>query len=268
MTAHPATMDEFEAIMQAAVDAGLPGSPQFNAGAEGGMVFPLQLIMASYGDPAAINDWIFQQPGATIDSPELVAAAERLNSWIERGFFADDINAIGYSDMMGRFLDGEGLFIFNGDWESGTFDSQSPGEFGFFPMPPVTAGGRHGAMSTPLTFGIAARAANPGCAAYFFNWVATNEAARTLAIEIGGSIPMGTADAFLPPVDADSVTGMTLAAGPTIAGHSGAMDFIANATPLIYAESWTPNIQLVAVGQLSAADLLANVQADYLNEIG
>lgn len=268
MTEPPATLADLDDAMQKAKDAGITPMAQFNGGATGGLAFPLQGLMASYGEPSEINAWTFQQPDATIDTPANVEAAEHLQKWVEAGYFADDVNSLDYSMMMSRFIDGESLFIFNGDWESGNLDTQMPGKVGFFLVPPVEDGGKVGAMSAPLTYGISARAENPECAAFFLDWVATNDEARTIAVEIGGSHPMGPADAFMPEVDADSVTAQTLAAGATIGEDDGAMEFIANATGAIYAKSWTPNLQKLVAGETDGASLLQAVQSDYESEIG
>ncbi|ADG76244.1 extracellular solute-binding protein family 1 [Cellulomonas flavigena DSM 20109] len=267
ITEPPATLAELDDMMQKAKDAGITPSDQFNGGATGGLAFPLQLLMASYGSVDPINDWTFQKPGARIDTEDNIKAAEHLKKWIDAGYFADDINSLDYSQMMGRFIDGKSLLIFNGDWESGNLDTQMAGKAGFFLMPPLEEGGKVGAMSAPLTFGISSKAENPECAAFFFDWIATNDEARTIAVEIGGSHPMGPADAFMPEVDADSVTGQTLAAGATIADDNGAMEFIANATGAIYAKSWTPNLQKLAAGEQTAEGLLTAVQADYENDV-
>lgn len=264
----PATLDEFDGYMQAALDAGITPSAQFNGGATGGLAFPLQGLMASYGDPAEINSWIYQHGDATIDTPTNLEATEHLKSWIDAGFFADDINSLDYSQTMARFIDGDNLFLFTGDWESGTLDSQMPGNVGFFLVPPVEEGGEVGAMSAPLTYGIGNGAANADCAAFFLDWVATNDDARTIAVEVGGSHPMGPVDAFMPEIDPESVTAQTLAAGATIGEDDGAMDFIANATGAIYARGWTPNLQKLVAGEQDPAGLLADVQASYEAEIG
>lgn len=268
MTEPPATLAEFDAYLQAANDAGLTPVAQFNGGATGGLAFPLQALMASYGDPAEINDWIYQQPDTTIDTESNLQATEHLKSWIEAGYFADDINSMDYAMMMSRFIEGTSVFIFDGDWESGNLDTQMPGNVGFFLMPPVEEGGSFGAMSAPLTYGISANAANPDCAAFFLDWVATNDAARTIAVEIGGSHPMGAADAFMPAVEEGTVTAETLAAGAAIGEQDGAMDFIANATGSIYAKGWTPNLQKLFGGEIDPAGLLAAVQTEYETEIG
>lgn len=268
MTEPPKTLDELDAALQAAKDASLVPIAQFNGGATGGLAFPLQALMASYGDPAAINQWIFQQPGATIDTPENLAAAEHLQRWIDAGYFSEDANSMDYAQMMSRFIGGESLFMFNGDWESGNLDSQMPGNAGFFLMPPLEEGGQIGAMSAPLTYGIAATAEHPDCAAFFLDWTATNDEARTIAVEVGGSHPMGPADAFMPPVEEGSTTEATLAAGATLSEANGAMDFIANATGAIYAQSWTPNLQKMVAGEQTPAGMLESVQADYESQVG
>jgi len=264
----PETLEELDAALRAAEEAGLTPMAQFNGGATGGFAFPLQALMAAYGPPADINEWIYQQPDATIDTPTNLAAAEHLQRWVEAGYFAEDVNSLDYSAMMSRFIEGDSVFIFNGNWEAGTLDRDMAGNAGFFLMPPAEAGGARASMSAPLTYGISAKAANPDCAAFFFDWAATDEQARTIGVEVGGSTPMGPAGGYLPPIEEGTVTGETLAAGTQVTADNGAMDFIANATGSIYAKSWTPNLQKLAAGQQDAAGMLAAVQADYENEIG
>ena len=267
MTQPPATLAELDTVLQKAKDAGLTPINQFNGGATGGLAFPLQNLMAAYGDPAAINDWIFQKPGATIDTPSNLQATQHLEKWIKAGYFASDINSQDYATMMSRFIGGKALFIFDGDWESGNLDKQMAGNAGFFLMPPRAPGGKQAAMSAPLTYGISAKAPHADCAAYFLNWVATNQKARDIAVAVGGSHPMGPSDAYMPAVKEGTVTAATLTAGATIGKDNGAMDFIANATGAIYAKSWTPQLQKLAAGQQTADALLKSVQKDYESQV-
>ncbi|GID32499.1 carbohydrate ABC transporter substrate-binding protein (CUT1 family) [Paractinoplanes brasiliensis] len=267
MTQPPATLAELDTVLQKAKDAGLVPINQFNGGATGGLAFPLQNLMAAYGEPGPINDWIYQKPGATIDTPSNLQATQHLERWIKAGYFASDINSQDYATMMSRFIGGKALFMFDGDWESGNLDKQMAGNAGFFLMPPANAGGKRAAMSAPLTFGISAKAPNADCAAFFLNWVATNQQARDITVKVGGSHPMGPSDAYMPPVQEGTVTAATLTAGATIAQDNGAMDFIANATGAIYAKSWTPQLQKLAAGQQSPDALLKSVQKDYESQV-
>ena len=266
MTKPPETVAELDDLMAKAKAAGIVPIVEWNKPSVG-MTFPLQNLMGSYGDPKPVNDWIFQQPNATIDTPANLTATQHLEQWIKAGYFQDDVNAVDYSTAMGRFIGGQGLFIFNGDWESGNLDKQMAGNAGFFLMPPATAGGKHAAMSAPLTYGIGANAKNADCAAFFLNWVGTNAEARKIDVAVGGSNPGGPVDLPLPAVTPGSVTEQTLAAGTVIGKDNGAMDFIANATGAIYADGWTPEIQKMAAGREDAASVLKAVQAEYVKEL-
>jgi raffinose/stachyose/melibiose transport system substrate-binding protein len=268
MTEPPKTVAEFEDLLAAAKAAGLQPIMMWGSAKSGmGLAFPLQQLMAAYGPVGPINDWIFGKAGATIDTPTNLIAAQHLEQWIQAGYFPPDINAIEYTDAAARFGKGEGVFTFNGDWQNAGYDTDLPGNVGFFLMPPAEAGGKLAAMSAPLTFGIAAKAKHPDCAAFFFNWVATNDIARQINVTGFGSNPGGPADATMPPVAAGSVTNETLAAGPVMGADGGAMDFIANATSSIFAQGWTPELQKMVGGQQDAAGLLQAVQAEYEREL-
>ncbi len=268
MTEPPKTLAEFDALLAAAKTAGLQPIMMWGSAKSGmGLAFPLQQLMAAYGPVGPINDWIFNKAGATIDTPSNLLAAQHLENWIKAGYFPSDINAIEYTDAAARFGAGEGVFTFNGDWQNAGYDSTLPGKVGFFLMPPLEAGGAPAAMSAPLTFGIAAKAKHADCAAFFLNWVATNDAARTIDVNIGGSNPGGPLGAMMPAAAEGSVTNETLAAGPVVGAAGNSMDFIANATSAIFAQGWTPELQKMVAGQQDAAGLLKAVQAEYLREL-
>jgi raffinose/stachyose/melibiose transport system substrate-binding protein len=268
MTQPPATVADFEAALASAKAKGVLPIMVWNATASGGgLAFPLQQLMAAYGPTQPINDWIFQKPGATIDTPSNRTAAEQLQRWIKAGYFPPDSNAIQYTDANARFRGGQGLFIFNGDWENASYDKGMSGNVGFFTFPTKDGGTTATAMSSPLTYGIAAKAKHAGCAAFFFNWVATNEQARKINVAIGGSNPGGPANLAIPPAGSGSVTNETLAAGGKVAASNGAMDFIANSTGSIFAKGWTPELQKMVGGKQDAAGLLSAVQAEYKREL-
>jgi raffinose/stachyose/melibiose transport system substrate-binding protein len=268
MTEPPKTLAEFDDLLSKAKAAGLLPIMQWGSAKSGmGLAFPLQALMASVGPTGPINDWIFQKPGATIDTASNLVASQHLEQWIKNGYFPPDINAIEYTDAVARFGKGEGVFLFDGDWENASFDKNMPGNVGFFLMPPEKAGGKPAGMSAPLTFGIAANAKHADCAAFFFNWVATNDKAREIDVQVGGSNPGGPAGAKMPAVPEGSVTNETLAAGVVINEAGTAMDFIANATSAIFAQGWTPQLQKMVDGSQDAAGLLKAVQAEYQREL-
>lgn len=266
MTEPPATLAQFDALLAKAKAAGITPIVQFDGGATGGLLFPLQQLMADYGPTGPINSWIWQKPGATINTPSNLAAIKHLDQWIKDGYFNTDANATDYATMMSKFEHGAGLFMFDGDWESGNLDTLMPHKVGFFLTPPLKAGGTQAAMSAPLTYGIAATAEHANCAAFFLNWVATNAAARQLNVAAGGSNPGGPPGLTIP-AKQGTLVAQTLAAGKVIAKQSTGMDFIANATGAIYAEDWTPGVQKLFAGQATPQSVLQTVQAAYQQQV-
>jgi raffinose/stachyose/melibiose transport system substrate-binding protein len=268
MSEPPKTLAEFDALLAKAKSAGLQPIMEWGSAKSGmGLAFPLQALMASLGSTQPINDWIFQKKDATIDTPDNLKAAQHLEQWVKNGYFPPDINAIEYTDAASRFTKGEGVFTFNGDWQNAAYDAAMSGNVGFFLMPPAAADGSPAAMSAPLTYGIAAKAKNADCAAFFFNWVASNPTARQIDVTVGGSNPGGPADAKMPTVTTGSVTNDTLAAGAVVGKAGTAMDFIANSTSSIFAQGWTPELQKMVGGKQDAAGLLKAVQAEYVREL-
>jgi raffinose/stachyose/melibiose transport system substrate-binding protein len=268
MTQPPATVADFESLLAKAKAAGLQPIMAWNASASGGgLAFPLQNLMAAYGPTQPINDWIFQKKGATIDTPTNLTAAQHLEQWVKSGYFPKDVNALEYTAANSRFGKGDGVFMFNGDWQDATYDKDMQGNVGFFVFPSATSGGPVAAMSAPLTYGIATKAKNADCAAFFLNWVATNSTARQIDVAVGGSTPGGPSELAVPPGPSGSVINDTLAQGSAVAKANGAMDFIANATGSIFAQGWTPELQKMVGGKQTAEGLLKAVQAEYLKEL-
>ncbi|MEU7976719.1 extracellular solute-binding protein [Micromonospora sp. NPDC049089] len=197
MTQPPATVAEFEELLAKAKTGGVQPIMQFNKNTAG-INFPHQALQNQFGDPTQVADWIFQKPGATFDTPAALKATQTIQKWAQAGYFTKDANALDYAGMVGEFQKGNGLFMFNGDWESANLDKSMPGNVGFFLFPTESAGGKHVAMSAPNTFGVSAKAKNPDAAAYFLNWVHTNAKAREISVTVGGSSPGGPSDLPVP----------------------------------------------------------------------
>ena len=98
--------------------------------------FPLQNLMSSYGPPARSTTGSSRSRAPRSTRRRTCKATQHLQQWIKAGYFEKDANATDYATMMSQFIDGEGLFMFDGDWESGNLDKQMAGNAGFFLMPP------------------------------------------------------------------------------------------------------------------------------------
>jgi raffinose/stachyose/melibiose transport system substrate-binding protein len=266
MAQPPATVAEFEDLLAKAKAANVQPIMQFNKNTAG-INFPHQALQNQFGDPAQIADWIFQKPGATFNTPAALKATQTIQKWAQAGYFPKDANAIDYTAMMGEFQNGNGLFMFNGDWESANLDKKMSGNVGFFLFPGETAGAKHVAMSAPNTFGIGAKAKNPDAAAFFLNWLHTNAKAREISVTVGGSSPGGPPGLTVPPPAAGTVLAETLKAAQQLGAENGAVDFTANATGAIFASAITPEMQKLIAGQQTPEGYVKAVQAEYDKEL-
>lgn len=266
MTEPPQTVAELETALQAAKDAGI--TPVMTWGQGGGVAFPLQdVMMNQFGQVDELEAWLYQKPDATFDTDAAVKAAAEMQRWAQEGYFPDDVNALDYTTGIGRFIAGDGLFMFNGDWESTNLATSMGDNVGFFLMPGNEASATHYAMQAPVTFVVPKTAKNPDVAAYFFNWAHTDPTARQLVLQATGQTPGGPAD--LPQPEATSpLQAETLAASAVVAEEDGSSDFVANSTAGIFASGFIPNLQLLVEDRITPEDFVKEIQAAYDTELG
>ncbi|MCY3634385.1 MAG: extracellular solute-binding protein [bacterium] len=254
----PATLDEFEALLATAKENGILPIITLNPA-----TFAHQYIHNQYVDPAGTSDFIFQAPGATIDTPEAVAAAERFERWISEGYFNEDANSLDYAGFMSRFIDGEGLFMFNGSWAAATLDESMGGNAGFFLMPPLAEGNPPVAMGASLTIVIPLRASHPDEAAFFFDWIHTNQTARQIIADTTGTSPGGPPDLPVPESEPGSLVGQMQEEAAYLAANGVVVDFLANATSGFFANALMPEVQRIVGGQTNPEDFVRALQEGY-----
>ena len=176
MTSAPSTLAQLDADLAKAKAAGVLPVEQFDSAGNGGLIFPLQYLMADYNIASrrvGIPDQLVgARPAARYRRYRRQPPGRQPSGRVDQGrLFQLDANAVSYSTMMGRFEHGQGLFIFDGDWESGNFDSNYPPQVRLLPLPAAHCRWQAGRHVRPLTYGIAAGAKHANCAAYFLNWV-------------------------------------------------------------------------------------------------
>ena len=252
MTEPPTTVAEFEALLAKAKEAGLLPIMEWNASAERWRT----------GVPAPATDGrVRRRPSRSTSgsSRRRVPRSTRRptcrrhstsSSGSRAGYFPEDVNAIEYTDANARFAQGEGVFIFNGDWQNGVYDKDQPGNVGFFVFPPAEAGGAHGSMGVPAHV-----RHREECQA---------RRLRGILLQLGRHERQGTRHqrdrgaARTPAVPRTwrsrrsqpdrSPTRRSLRA-PRSPRQTGLMDFIANATGAIFPQGWTPELQKMVGGK-------------------
>jgi raffinose/stachyose/melibiose transport system substrate-binding protein len=177
----PKTLDEFEAsLKEAKADGDIP--IQFgNLDAWPG-IHEYETVLAQTADKQAVRDFVFAREGASFDTPEFQAAAEKLQQWVDAGYFTPDFNGTGYDPAWQRFAKGKGRYLIAGTWLTADLVDQMGDDVGFMLMPgtdegadPVALGGE----SIPWT--ITSQSKNKDVAAAYIDFLTDANAANVLA---------------------------------------------------------------------------------------
>lgn len=263
--APPQTLEELEAALARAKAAGI--TPILVNGQDGGLTFIWQSLANHLMGADAVNDWVFRTPEATISSPEGQQAAEIIKRWVDAGYINDDANALGTQDAYGRFINGDALFFFSGNWAAATLEEGLQDRVGFILAPPTEAGGTYAAMSNAASpFGIPASCETPDAAAAFLDFL-RSDGARQAAVD-NGFLPLGPADAAAPQAPKGAVFTQVQEAFGQVSEDDGIVDFVQNATPGIQADAWVPEGQRLLAGQVTPQEYVANVQGAYTEDLG
>ncbi|MCE7082617.1 ABC transporter substrate-binding protein [Streptomyces sp. ST2-7A] len=264
--APPSTLAELEEqLALAAENDVLP----IVAGDKDGVVnFVVQAAMNQYADQAEFMAWMFNEPGATYNTPGNVEGAELIRDWADAGYFSDDINSVDYFEFVSRFSEGGGLFTFNGNWEAATYQEALGEDVAFFLVPPVNEGDGHVAMGAANSFSVAAKSPHVNEVAYFLNWIHTDPTARQIVVDVTGASPGGDPALPMPDVEPGSLIESALEMAARIGEEDGQVDFMANTTAGIYAGSIIPESQLLVTGRITGQEFVERVQEFYESEVG
>jgi raffinose/stachyose/melibiose transport system substrate-binding protein len=177
----PKTLDEFEAsLKEAKADGDIP--IQFgNLDAWPG-IHEYETVLAQTADKQAVRDFVFAREGASFDTPEFQAAAEKLQQWVDDGYFTPDFNGTGYDPAWQRFAKGKGRYLIAGTWLTADLADQMGDDVGFMLMPgtdegadPVALGGES------LPWAITSQSKNKDVAAAYIDFLTDANAATVLA---------------------------------------------------------------------------------------
>lgn len=266
ITSAPTTLDEFEADLAQAKAAGvLP----IETGMQDGVgTFAYQAIEDQYANTQELLNWEFNKPGARFDTPAALKAATIFQDWAKKGYLPSDVNAINYTTMVGNFEAGQGVFMFDGNWDAaGVQKALGTGNAQFVLFPGTTSSSKFVAMGAANSFDVPAKAKNAATAVYFLNWLHTNKAARQIVTDVSGASPGGDPSEAQPKVASTSLIAEALKASAQVGKDNGFVDFIANTTAGIYAGSLQPEEQQLLVSKITPQQFVTAVQQYYVNEL-
>ncbi|WP_311621468.1 ABC transporter substrate-binding protein [Streptomyces johnsoniae] len=247
----PRTLAEFEDQLAAAEEAGL--TPLGVGALDSGGLHLWAALLNHQMPTDDYWDWVNGTEGATIETPQAIAASERVIEWGRLGYYNDSANGTGQVDSTAQFTRGDSVFLINGNWAAGQLATAMGDNVGFFPMPgrrpadPVVASG------FSVSYAVSSRTEHPEAAGAFLDFLTTPEAGRI--ISDNGFLPTN-AEAAEPPrgVLADVAEGHRLAVA-----DDGITTFPDFAAPAML-DALRSGVQKLIAGRVEPADYLDALQ--------
>jgi raffinose/stachyose/melibiose transport system substrate-binding protein len=251
----PQTAADFEAALQTAKDAGeIP--IQFGNLDQWPGIHTWGFVQNLNAPREEIVKLGFGQAGASWESEGNQAAASVLADWVDKGYFTEGFNGLGYDPAWQKFIEGDGVFLVSGSWLLADLEAGLGDDLGFM-LPPVGESGELAVTgSTGLPFAITSEAANPDVAAAYLDFITSDEAMTK--ISEAGSLPAhGTADQSPQGTLAD-----VFAAWDTALQEDALTPYLDWATPDA-TEVVPTEVQLYMGGDSSSEEFLGALEADY-----
>ncbi|MFD7011466.1 ABC transporter substrate-binding protein [Rhodococcus jostii] len=260
MTSPPTTVEQFEQTLASAKTAGLVPIMAGNKSAQ--VTFLVQMMLNTALGKDTVNDWVFNAPGATLDTPAAVDATAVVADWAAKGYFPGDTNGTDATAAAGRFAAGEALFYASGNWDAATLQTKMGAGVGFV-LPPTRDGAPVLAMSDPVSnFAIPAGSDEKNAAAAFLDFL-RSDAARQVAVDAGFA-PSGIGE--VPATEPGTLGAQIQAAFGRLVATDGQVQFVQNATNGM-SGTWLPQVQMLAAGRTTPGQMMAAVQSAYEQDL-
>ncbi len=254
----PTTFAEFEASLEAAKNGNV--SPILVGGLDGwplGHIF--MMLQAQNDDPKAIENWTFAVPGSTFDDAGTQKAAQIMQDWASKGYFAKGFLGTAQDNAAARFAKGDALYFLTGPWENGTFTPMGA-NVGWFPLPGATAGAATpttGALSIP--YHISAKSKHQDIAAAYIDFITSPKAADVVASK--GDLP---AAPLADPSSIDSSSSLAqIIKGFEDKSSGGLLTPYLDWATSTMGDTLFGDLQKLTGGKMSPTDFTADVQKDW-----
>ena len=250
----PATFEDFQALLATAKDAGeLP--IQLGNGEGWPALHVYGMVQAAYRPASEIRDWVFGEPGSTVITDTELQAADEIVAWIDAGYFPDGVNGIGWDDSVASFINGDGVFLIGGNWNTATLEEGMGDNVGYFAMPVGPSGTLGGTAALALPWHISSKAEHPDLAAAFIALMMDADFASELAAV--GRVPAQESDVEITGLLAD------VAAGAAEVIAADGITLYADWTTDTMFNTLTAKTQELLGKQIDGAQYLEDVQADW-----
>ena len=250
----PGTFEEFEGLL-ADADAGGEVPIQLGNGEGWPALHVYGMVQAAYRPAAEIRDWVFGEPGSTVETDSELQAANAFVAWKDAGYFPEGVNGIGWDDSVASFVNGEGGFLIGGNWNTAALEEGMGDNVGYFAMPVGPSGVVGGTAALALPWHVTSKSENPDLGAAFIALMMDKSFASELAAV--GRVPAQESDVEITGLLAD------VAAGANEVIQDEGVTLYADWTTDTMFNTLTAKTQELLGGQIDGAQYLADVQADW-----
>ena len=255
----PTTLAGFASVMDAFVAAG--ETPLVYGNLDGWPAIHLfsELQNAALAGREWYDDFMYTTGEVDFDVEANLAAAQMLRDWIDKGYFPDGFQGIGYDDSWQLFSSGEGAMMLTGNWLTGEFlAGPNADNIGFFLLPPMEEDGfKMSVGGTSLAFAIRNGTPNADLAAEYIDYLFSQETADGLAE--AGLLPLRPVDES---VLANALLADVAAAWQHLIETDGVGYYMDWVTPTMY-DTITSELQALEAGAITPDEFVQNVNEDY-----
>jgi len=188
ITEPPTTLEELEQALAQAQDAGL--TPISVGALDTGGIHLWAALINTVMPVENYRDWVNGVEGGTMTSDDAVAATTMFTDWAEAGYFNEGANGTGQEDTTTEFINGESVFLINGNWAAGQIAEEMGDNAGFFLMPGQDNSAEPIGSGFSVAYTMSSRTEHPEAAAAFLDFMASEQAAQV--ISDGGFLPVNT----------------------------------------------------------------------------
>lgn len=251
----PGDIDAFESALGTAADAG--ETPLLLGNVEKWpAIHVFGPIQGATVDAPQIQQLGFGQSGASWDTPENLAAAERLADWSQQGWFNDGANGTDYDAAWQSLARGNGVFLLGGSWLAADLEDAMGDDVGFFTLSEATTGG------TSVPFTVTTASAHPDAAAAYIDFITSVEAMQI--ITDNGGLPSVNTAAYAP---AEGVQADVFGAFDAVSEAEALLPFLDYATPT-FSETLGDALQELIDGRITPQEFIDALEQDYVGFAG
>ncbi|GGM35773.1 ABC transporter substrate-binding protein [Microbacterium saperdae] len=136
ITEQPATLEEFEANMDALVAAGItPISSSASTSQGFNQMWIWYSLVAAEADRAGIDDFMFLREPVDFSKAPWKTAADRFQSWIDKGYVGEELGGLNFEQATVNFLSGDKAMLIWNQGEFARIREQATFDWGYFTLP-------------------------------------------------------------------------------------------------------------------------------------